>query len=77
MAVSQTMIDEILDSAQMLAQQMGYAGFSFQDVARCAGRTLAEIEQRFNAAGLEVAELSLREPGLHSVYLHLTGRSAQ
>ncbi|HAD26437.1 MAG TPA: hypothetical protein DDW95_13075 [Alphaproteobacteria bacterium] len=47
MAVSQTMIDEILDSAQMLAQQKGYAGFSFQDVARSAGRTLSEVEQSY------------------------------
>jgi len=38
---------------------------------------LAGIEKRFEAAGLKVAELSLREPGLHSVYMHVTGRSAQ
>ncbi len=38
---------------------------------------LADIERRFTAAGLEVAELSLREPGLHSVYMQVTGRSLQ
>ena len=47
MAAHETLIDEILDAAQELAQQRGYAGFSFQDVAAHARRPLAEIEHRY------------------------------
>ncbi len=47
MTAPETLIDEILDAAQELAQQKGYAGFSFQDVAAQAQRSLGEIEQRY------------------------------
>lgn len=47
MTAPETLIDEILDAAQELAQQKGYAGFSFQDVAAHARRSLAEIDEQY------------------------------
>jgi ABC-2 type transport system ATP-binding protein len=40
-------------------------------------RGLAEAVRRFDAAGLEVTDLSLRRPTLDEVFLTLTGRSAE
>jgi len=40
-------------------------------------RGLAEAVERFDAAGLEVTDLSLRRPTLDEVFLTLTGRSAE
>jgi ABC-2 type transport system ATP-binding protein len=37
---------------------------------------LAEVVRRIDAAGIEVAELSLRRPSLDDVFLSLTGRGA-
>ncbi len=39
--------------------------------------TLAEVVRRIDAAGLEVAELSLHRPSLDDVFLSLTGRRAE
>ena len=39
--------------------------------------TLAEVVRRIDAAGLEVAELSLHRPSLDDVFLALTGRRAE
>ncbi len=43
---------------------------------RHAAGTLAEVVRRLDAAGLEVAELSLHRPSLDDVFLALTGRRA-